>query len=78
MCFLYFLFLLPLLCTQAPNIHLLPYQTWVHLPAYSKVDILTQIVVKENAEFIAGAKQRVQEANAKTYSDLPVALGNGF
>jgi len=48
------------------------------LPAYSKVDILTQIVVKENAEFIAGAKQRVQEANAKTYSDLPVALGNGF
>ena len=36
------------------------------------------MVVKENAEFIAGAKQRVQAANAKTHSDLPVALGKGF
>ena len=57
--------------------HLLPYHTWVHLPAYSKVDILTTDCGEGKCSVYC-RHQRVQTANAKTHSDLPMALGKGF
>ena len=51
------------LLTKARD-HLLPNQTWVCLPWSSKAKLLTPVMGKEIAGFIAGTKQGVQAAGA--------------